>query len=72
MIKRYYSMFNCNQNYHSYKNKLSINYGLQTNNVSISISLGVQHSVKTVCRLCKTKQAVKFINYLTQLSRFHI
>ena len=46
MIKRYYSMLNCNQNYHSYKN---IKYELwlqrldiQTSNISISISLGFQ------------------------------
>jgi len=46
MIKRYYSMFNCNQNNHSYQK--SIKYYLwlqrqqQTNNISISISLGFQ------------------------------
>ena len=33
------------------KKILSINYGFQTNNVSISISLGFQNSVKTVCGL---------------------
>jgi hypothetical protein len=29
MIKIYYSMFNCNQNYHRYKQILSINYGFK-------------------------------------------
>jgi hypothetical protein len=29
MIKRYYSMFNCNQKYHSYKQIWSINYGFK-------------------------------------------
>jgi hypothetical protein len=46
MIKRYYSMFNCNQNNHSYQK--SIKYYLwlqrqQTNNISISISFGFQN-----------------------------
>ena len=82
MIKRYYSMFNCNQNYNSYKN---IKYQLwlqrldiKTNNISISICLGFQNfsensfwvskfQRKQFIGLCKT-QAWD----LTQLSRFHI
>jgi hypothetical protein len=42
-----------------------------TNNISISISAGFQNFSENSVGLCKT-QALKFINYLTHLSRFHI
>jgi hypothetical protein len=41
------------------KNLLSINYGFQTNNVSISISLGFQNSVKTVYQKSKFLQILQ-------------
>jgi hypothetical protein len=71
MIKRYYSMFNCNQNNHSFQK--SIKYYLwlrrqqQTNNISISISFGFQNFSENSCFcLCKAKQqALKCINDLT-------
>ena len=39
MIKRYSSMFNCNQNYHKYKKNIKYGFRLdiQTNNISISM-----------------------------------
>jgi hypothetical protein len=55
MIKRYYFMFYycliAIKTITATTKILSINYGFQTNNVSISISLGFQNSVETVCRL---------------------
>ena len=45
MIKRYSSIFNCNQNYHKYK-KYQVwlqRLDIQTNNISISIYLGFQN-----------------------------
>ena len=56
-------MLNCNQNYHSYK-KLNVyklwlqRLDIQTNNISISISLGFQKFSEN--SLCKTQQALKF------------
>jgi hypothetical protein len=47
MIKIYYSMFNCNQNNHSYQKNIKYYLWLQrqqqTNNISISISFGFQN-----------------------------
>jgi hypothetical protein len=56
MIKRYYSMFNCNQNNQSYQK--SIKYYLwfqrqqQTNNISISISFGFQNFSENSLSAC--------------------
>ena len=56
MIKIYYSMFNCNQNNHSYQK--SIKYYLwlqrqqQTNNISISISFGFQNFSENSLSAC--------------------
>jgi hypothetical protein len=69
IVKNYYSMFNCNQNYHRYKKILSINYGFKDLILKQIIS---QFQWKQFVGLCKTQQALKFINYLTHLSRFHI
>jgi hypothetical protein len=51
MIKRYLLCLIAIKTITATKKILSINYGFQTYNVSISISLGFQNSVKTVCRL---------------------
>ena len=56
MIKIYYSMFNCNQNDHSYQK--SIKYYLwlqrqqQTNNISISITFGFQNFSENSLSAC--------------------
>ena len=56
MIKRYYSMFNCNQDNHSYQK--SIKYYLwlqrqqQTNNISIAISFGFQNFSENSLSAC--------------------
>ena len=62
MIKRYYSMFNCNQNNHSYQK--SIKYYLwlqrqqQTNNISIAISFGFQNFSENSLSTCVKQNKV--------------
>ena len=67
MIKRYYYMFNCNQNNHSYQK--SIKYYLwlqrqQTNNISIAISFGFHR--RTDNTMVKTKRTNNDLQNITQ------
>ena len=55
MIKRYYSMFNCNQNNHSYQKCIKYYLWLQrqqTNNISIAISFGFQNFSENKLSAC--------------------
>ena len=56
MIKIYYSMFNCNQNNHSYQKNIKYYLWLQrqqqTNNISISISFGFQNFSENSLSAC--------------------
>ena len=48
MIKRYSSIFNCNQNYHKYKK--NIKYGFKDKQIISQFQWGLKISVKTALK----------------------